>query len=278
MEKLQAALAKARAQRGGEPPERGSGRPELSARTKSRQRAESEALDAIWGRVPFFEPTKRRLKASRIFAANASNEATHFDILRTKLLLEARRNDWKRIAITSASSGSGKTTTACNLIAGFGRQPDTRAILFDFDLRRPSIAKFFGHSPDASLVDVFEGKVSFEEQAVRLHDNTIVSMTTRPLRDPGQLMLRTQTSEMLDALQAEYRPDMMLFDLPPVLISDETRAFLKLVDAVLIVAAADQTTIAQVDDCEREVAEYTNVAGVVLNKCQFLDEGYGYSY
>ena len=278
MEKLQAALAKARAQRDGKPVERSAARPELSARTKSRLRAETEALDEVWGRLERFEPTKRRLKASRIFATDASNEATHFDILRTKLLLEMRRNDWTRIAITSASSASGKTTTACNLIAGFGRQPETRAMLFDFDLRRPSVAKFFGQTPNASLVDVFEGTVPFEDQALRLHDNTAICMTTRALRDPAQMMLRAKTAETLDEIQAIYRPDIMLFDLPPVLISDEARAFLKLVDAVLIVAAADKTTVAQIDECEREVSEYSNVAGIVLNKCRFMDDGYGYSY
>ena len=277
MEKLQAALAKARAQREGEPVTRAT-RPELSARAKSRQVAETEAVDLVWGAVPLFEPTSRRLQQSRIFAADASVEGTHFDILRTKLLLEMRRNNWTRIAITSAVAGSGKTTTACNLIAGFGRQPEVRGMLFDFDLRRPSVAKFFGATPEAGLVDVLEGKVPFEEQAVRLHPNTIVSMTNRPLRDPSQLLSKQRTTEMLDDIQDTYQPDVMLFDLPPVLVSDETRAFLKLVDAALIVAASDSTSVAQVDEVEREVSQYTNVAGVILNKCRFLDDGYGYSY
>lgn len=277
MEKLQAALAKARAQREGEPAARGS-KPELSARAKSRQVAETEAKNSTWGAVPFFEPTAKRMKQSRIFAADASVEGTHFDILRTKLLLEMRRNNWTRIAITSATAGSGKTTTACNLIAGFGRQPEVGSMLFDVDLRRPSVAKFFGAAPTSGLVDVLEGSVAFEEQAVRLHPNTIVSMTNRPLRDPSLLLSKQQTADTLDDIQERFQPDIMLFDLPPVLISDETRAFLKLVDAALIVAASDMTSVAQVDEVEREVSEYTNVAGVILNKCRFMDEGYGYSY
>ncbi|MBT8460599.1 MAG: CpsD/CapB family tyrosine-protein kinase [Boseongicola sp.] len=277
MEKLQAALAKARAQREGEPVTRGS-RPELSARAKSRQVAATEAQNSTWDAVPLFEPAAKRMKQSRIFAADASAEGTQFDILRTKLLLEMRRNNWKRIAITSPTAGSGKTTTACNLLAGFGRQPEVRCMLFDVDLRRPSIAKLLGASPTNGLVDVLEGKVPFEEQAVRLHPNTIISMTNRPLRDPSQLLSKQQTAETLDEIQSVYQPDIMLFDLPPVLLSDETRAFLKLVDAALIVAASDTTSVAQVDEVEREVSEYTNVAGVILNKCRFMDEGYGYSY
>ena len=247
-------------------------------RSRSRKMAETEALTALWTEVPLFEPSVRRLKQARIFASTPTSEATHFDILRTKLLLEMRRNDWSRIAITSATSASGKTTTGCNLIAGFGRQPEVRGMLFDFDLRRPAVARFFGASPNASVVDVLEDKLPFAEQALRLHDNTLVSMTTKALRDPSKVLLRQRTAEILDDIQATYRPDIMLFDLPPVLVSDETRAFLKLVDAVLIVAASDASTISQIDECEREVSEYSNVAGVVLNKCRFMDDGYGYSY
>lgn len=277
MEKLQAALAKARSQRDGSPTPR-NGRPELSARRKSRMLAAEEAVSNQWLSIAPFEPMDRKLKQSRIVASDPTHEATHFDILRTKLLLEARSNNWSRIAITSAAAASGKTTTACNLIAGFGRQPEVRGILFDFDLRRPSVAKFFGAEPSASVADVLDGSTPFEEQALRLHPNTIISVATKPVRDPSRLLQQQSAEDIIDDIQAVYQPDIMLFDLPPILVSDEARALLKLVDAVLIVAAADTTTVSQIDECEREVSEYSNVAGVVLNKCRHLEEGYSYSY
>lgn len=277
MEKLQAALARAREQRDGTEGSRPL-RPELTARNKSRRAAQAEAINAAWNAIPMFEPSPKRLQASRIFAVEASHDAQYFDILRTKLLLEMRKNSWTRIAITSATPNCGKTTIACNLIAGLGRQPEIRGIFVDMDLRRPAVSKLFGASPAASFEDVLNEAVPFEEQAMRLHDNTIVAMTTSPVRDPAQLINRAHTAELLDDLQATYQPDLMLFDLPPVLVSDETRAFLKLIDAVIIVAGAESSTVSQIDEVEREVAQYTNVAGVVLNKCQHMEEGYGYSY
>lgn len=277
MEKLQAALARAREKR-----EDGEGgravRPELSARNRSRRMAQTEAVEAAWNAIERFEPSSKRLQDSRIFATEASSEAQYFDILRTKLLLEMRRNNWTRIGITSATPSCGKTTIACNLISGLIRQPEFRGILFDMDFRRPSVSKMFGASPTASLEDVLSETVGFEEQAMRLSENTIVSMTTNALNDPGKLVNRARTAEILDEVQAVFRPDIMLFDLPPVLVSDETRAFLKLVDAAIIVAGAESSTVSQIDEVEREVAQYTNVAGVVLNKCRYMDEGYGYTY
>lgn len=276
MEKLQAALARAREKRGdddGRP-----FRPELTARARSRRVAHEEAVADRWERIPMFEPSAKRMHERRIFASEASSDAQHFDILRTKLLLEMRRNNWVRIAVTSATAGCGKTTTACNLIAGLGRQPETRGMLFDMDFRRPAVSKVFGAAPTSSFVDVLEGNVDFADQAMRLHDNTSISMTTKAVSDPASVILRTQTGDILDRVQADYQPDIMFFDMPPVLVSDEARGFLKLVDAVLIIVGADSSTIAEVDETEREVAQYTNVAGIVLNKCRYLDKGYGYSY
>ena len=276
MEKLQAALARAREKREND------GRPvrrtEPVSRAGGRRGAKDRDVSARWDALPMMETSDDHLKKSRVFASHASAEAQHFDILRTKLLLEMRKNDWTRIAITSATPACGKTTTACNLIAGLGRQPELRGMLFDLDLRRPSVSKLLGVKPIASLVDVLDGSFKFADQAMRLHENTCVSMTTAPVSDPSKLVLRSKTMELFDVIQDEYRPHLMLFDTPPVLASDETRGFLKNVDAVLIVAAAETTSVAQVDEVEREVAQYTDVAGIVLNKCRFMEENYGYAY
>lgn len=278
MEKLQAALARAREKRESDGVLRRTERVNGIGHKPRRAQQREEAIAANWGALPTFEPNERRMHDNRIFSSEASQEAQHFDILRTKLFLEMRRNNWTRIAITSATSGCGKTTTACNLITGLGRQPESRGILFDLDFRRPAVSKMFGASPTASLEDVLLGEVPFSEQAMRLDSNTAISMTTRSVSDPARVILRSQSADVLDQIQRDYAPELMLFDLPPVLISDETRGFLKQVDAVLIVAGAEHSTVQQIDEVEREVAQYSNVAGIVLNKCHFMEEGYGYGY
>ena len=159
MEKLQAALARAREKRDndGRPVRVDYNRPARNQRGQAR----ADATDALWDALPVFETTEKRLHKARIYSGEASTEAQHFDILRTKLLLEMRRNDWTRIAITSATPGCGKTTTACNLIAGFGRQPEDRGMLFDMDFRRPAVAKALGVSPKHSFSDVLTEEVEF---------------------------------------------------------------------------------------------------------------------
>lgn len=276
MEKLQAALSRAREKREAETGQ--TFRPGTTPRARSRNLIQSEAMAARWSEIPMFEPSADRMHDSRIYASEVSADAQHFDILRTKLFLEMRRNGWTRIAVTSATAGCGKTTTSCNLIAGIGRQPESRGILFDMDFRRPSVSKKFGVKPEHSLEQVFLGEVDFADQAMRLTENTAISMTSGAVHDPARVILRSQTAEVLDQVQSFYKPDLMLFDLPPVLVSDETRGFLKLVDAVLILASAETSTVSQIDEVEREIAQYSNVAGIILNECRYMDEGYGYDY
>lgn len=73
------------------------------------------------------------------------------------------------------------------------------------------------------------------------------------------------TRDALARVQSTYDPDIMIFDLPSILIGDDARAFLQHVDCALILARADETRYGDFDSCEREVGEYTNVLGVVLN-------------
>ena len=75
----------------------------------------------------------------------------------------------------------------------------------------------------------------------------------------------------MDAIQEAYKPDVMIFDLPSVLVGDNTRAFLKQLDCVLIVARAGVTKYAHFDKCEREISDHTNVLGTVLNAFRVKD-------
>ena len=113
---------------------------------------------------------------------------------------------------------------------------------------------------------------------MRWGENMAFSVAANSMKDPSRLLTHSATSDVLDQIQVDYQPDIVLFDMPPILLSDETRAFLRLVDAVLIVAEAEVDSISKIDEVEREVAQYSNVAGIVLNKCQFMDDGYGYAY
>ncbi|MEM9279803.1 MAG: CpsD/CapB family tyrosine-protein kinase, partial [Pseudomonadota bacterium] len=241
------------------------GGPIADNRTRPAPSTRYTPTDKRWADLQPFQVDANDLIKQRVFTNRAGTEATPFDILRTKVLLQMSQNGWKRLAITSPLPNTGKSTTACNLALSLARQPNLRSILLDLDLGGPSIFEFFNATPPHSIGKMLMGEVDFAQQALRIGDNLACSMAQDAEPDPTRLLLSDKTAEVINQIEADYQPDLMIFDLPSVLVNDETRAFLRNVDCALIIVRAEQTKYHQFDICEREVAEQTNVLGVVLN-------------
>ncbi|UAB91742.1 CpsD/CapB family tyrosine-protein kinase (plasmid) [Ruegeria sp. SCSIO 43209] len=266
MEKLQAALAKARAARH-EATE--TVRPGPVLRDQHvRKPSKSNTTETIWEALPRFDLSPAVLRQHRIIAGEANSDATPFDLLRTKIILQMEQNGWSRLAITSPEPSCGKTTLACNLALGLGRHTSSRTMLFDLDLGSPSVHEFFDLKMRYGLPEVLTDMIAFEKQAVRVTDNVAVSISPHPEKDPTRFLMMDRTAEFLDDIQRDYAPDIMIFDLPSALSSDKALAFLKNVDCALIVARAEYTKFKKLDRTEIEVAANTNVLGVALNGCR----------
>ena len=271
MERLQQALEKARADRGSVQPAR--------AKVASGPTT-PKATGDVWSELTEATPNSAQLLRKRVVTHQNSRDATPFDILRTKIVLQMRKHGWKRLAITSATPTCGKSTIATNLVFGLSRQSDTKAVLFEVDLRNPGLGKILELTPPRDISRVLTGEVPFSEQAMRLGDNVALSLAKGPTTDPTRVLFSQQTETVIKDIEETYDPSLMIFDTAPILVTDDTRAFLGQVDCALIVACAEKTTIAQIDKCEREIAEHTNVLGVVLNQARFAtaEGGYGYGY
>ena len=281
MEKLQKALNDARQAREaalGLPPltqptpsapQRANLQPQLQPQPQA-QTPSAPQFPPLWAEMMPYEPNPDHLQKNRILTLNAEEVPNPFDVLRTKVFLLMQRNGWKRLAITSPSKQCGKTTTACNLAVGMSRQRENRTILFDTDLRRPGVSDLLGRRPQHGIKSMLTGEVTPQDQMLNLRGNVALSMNTASVLDSTQLLLAKRTADTLDRIQAGFDPDMMIFDLPPMFAADDTRAFLKNVDCAMIVARAEHTKTSQLDQCEREVAEQTNVLGVVLNNCRLM--------
>lgn len=273
MEKLQVAIEQARQRREGKTSVQPSTKSTpVQNRQRSKPRLLPDGLSDRWAGLKQFALSKTEAKNQRLVSHLPGREAAAYDVLRTKLLVEMRKNAWRRVAITSPTKGCGKTTTAANLALSISRQGDLRTALFEFDLRRPAFSRVFGAEPMNDISLLLQGNIGFEEQAMCTNENLAISMAKHSHDDPTRLIAGEQAADTIDQIEKDFAPDVLIFDLPPLLAADDTRAFLRNVDCALMMAQANTTTANEVDITEREIAEQTNVLGVVLNECRF-DEG-----
>ena len=296
MEKIQAALEKARLARnaGPIPANPVAASPvAIPARPVADTPVDSVDPALAWTALQPFLPDPARLVRHRIVAFASGLQSVPFDMMRTKVIQQMRAHGWKRLAITSPTPACGKSTIALNLAFSLARQSETRTILAEIDLRRPTLGAILGLTrggktrkaakggpvPDRpGFAEVLAGRADFADVALRQGDGLAFAVNDGPVHGPAELLHGSAVAPALAAIEARYAPDLMLFDMPPMLISDDVMAFLTHVDAVLLIAGAETTTIKQIDACERELATQTNVMGVVLNKCNYMGPEPGYSY
>ena len=270
MDRLQQAIQKARVERAGRKPE--------TLELTEDHRFVPEAPDSNWTSLPEIAIDERVRERSRLMSFEGGPDAAPYDMLRTKMLQQIKSNGWRRVALASSSSGCGKSTTTANLAFSLGRQTDLKTIVIDFDMRRMGLAEILNQTGKHNMADVIQGKVPFHEHAVRFGENVIFGLNYTPTRNPSEVIQSGQTIEMLEQIEAFYKPDIVLFDTPPLLASDDSHGFLKNVDCALLLAAAEQTSIDHIDMAERQLAELTNVMGIVLNKCRYISEAFGHEY
>lgn len=207
----------------------------------------------------------------RIFVGKSSSEQVPFDILRTRLLTVCRINGWHRIGITSPTKGCGKTFVTVNLAFSLARNREIRTVLVDLDLKNPQVAKLLGTTPPKPSRALIDGTAAPAEVLQRYGSNLAFAVADHPSRNSAEMMQGEAATAAIAAIQRDYQPDMVLFDLPPMFVSDDVLGFMGNLDALIVVAAAGQTMAADITECESLIGNGTNFLGVVLNKVESGD-------
>ncbi len=278
MEKIQSAIAKARAQRDGqtEAPTLREPLPEQASAPAAQ--SNTQGSDVAWDALPTVDVSLRRLRKERIVTLDRNREATEFDKLRTRMLQQMQANNWRRVAITSPGPSSGKSTIALNLGFSLSRQSRSRTLILEMDLRRPSLLKMCGLKTDRDFIEVVNGNAPFADHGLRLRPNLAIGAAQSPVMMPAEMLQDARLGTILNDIETIYDPTVMMLDMPPFQVGDDMMAFADKVDCVMIVAAAERTKMHELDACEREIANVTNVLGIVLNKCRYAPAETSYEY
>jgi protein-tyrosine kinase len=262
MDRLHTAIAKARASRDSAGTPRAPGAARLP---------KTLAGGAVWAALPELRVSATVLDEHLLVAHRPGPDSTAFDLMRTNLLRQLNEHSWTRVAITSPDPGCGKTTIALNLAFSLARLSDIRVMVLEMDLRRPTMYRALGVDRPQNFASALSGAEPPENHLIRWGENLAFGLTATPVTSPAELLSSDRAADVVDAVEAAYRPTVILFDMPPMMAGDDTLAFLDQVDCALLIAAADDTPIHQIEQCGKDLAAYAPVMGVVLNKCRMVD-------
>lgn len=226
-------------------------------------------LSATWRELEPLEIDPRHLERQRIIAY-ARQDPAHvaFDVLRTRLLRAFQKHGWTRLGITSPDKGCGKTFVATNLALSLSRQPDCRAALIDLDMRSPDVARVLGVRDPDPVRWFLNGDVPVTKYLRRMGGNLAVGLNSERVRDAAELLQAPQTAIALDTVRDSLSPDVVIYDLPPMLTADDVLGFLPQLDCVLLIVGGGRTRPEQVTECERLLADQANLLGVLLNRAE----------
>ena len=187
------------------------------------------------------------------------------------------------IMVTSALQGEGKTFSAVNLAMSIAMEQDKTVLLVDADISKASAARLLG-VPDSSpgLIDVLEDE--------SLHIGDVILRTNIPnLRIVPAGRVHERSTELLasqsmyrvaDELAERYSDRVVIFDSPPMLLTNEAQVVASLVGQVVFVIAAEKTSQRAVTEALSMLGDDAMV-GMILNKTKhaFTSKyGYGYGY
>ena len=216
---------------------------------------------------PLVPLNRARLENNRIISA-AGTDPTHtaIDMLRTRVEKARHDNSWKTIAITSPTPGCGKTMVALNLAYSMSRMPNSRTVLLDLDLKKPSVAKTLGVTASGSIGQFLEGNTDAANCFLKLNEGLVVAVNTDRIRHSSELLQSPRMGELLSFVWTCLSPSVLLIDLPPMVNCDDVLAFLPRIDAALLVVAAGTTTRPELTECEHQISQVDKLLGIVMNK------------
>jgi protein-tyrosine kinase len=217
------------------------------------------------------------LEKNRIVAFDKNNAMSmHFDLLRTHVLQKMDEKGWRTLAITSPTQEAGKTVVAINLAMSIAQQTNKTAMLVDFDFRRPKIGAYLGIPMEKSLNDLLDGTAELPDVLVNPDMPRLVVLATKnPVKKSSETLSSKKIADLIKDLRERYESRIVIFDLPPVLVTDDAIALLPQIDCVLMVVGNGMSTKREIEDSIR-LLPAANLVGTVLNKSEIEPRAYYY--
>lgn len=209
------------------------------------------------------------LRQNRVITGDTRDDyAKAYKVLRTQVSQRMRSQGWRTLAVTSPGPREGKTVTAINLAISLALESTHTVLLVDADLHQPSVHTYLGFDVEFGLRDYLQEAVPIEDILVHPEIRRLVVLPGgAPLTNSSEMLSSPMMLRLVQELKRRYPSRLVIFDLPPVLMTDDVLAFAPYLDASLLVIEEGKT---QREEAARAAellqAANQNLIGTVLNR------------
>ena len=172
------------------------------------------------------------------------------------------------IMMTSALPGEGKTFSTINLALSIAREQGVEALVVDADVAKPQVSALFKLEKEAGLLEALANDaVDIEAMVVR---TDVAGLSVLPAgRCDGdiatELLASARMEDVIARLGSHNPARVVLFDSPPLLLTNESRVLTTVVGQIVIVVRAGVTPRHAVTEAIGYVGEDRPI-GLILNQ------------
>ncbi len=216
--------------------------------------------------IPKISRASRRQQQQKGVLAGVPKEATEsYRSLRAALAMTGADRRFKTVAVTSAGSGHGSTTTIVHLAQSMS-QAGMSVLVVDADMRHPNVHRLFGLPNDVGLSTVLSGVSGISAAAHTLvAEADLTVLTSGPVpANAGELIASERAASVFNAVRQHF--DVVLIDTPAVSDVADSLSVAEHVDAIVLVVGAGKANVPQVSEAIAQLSRPpARLIGLVLN-------------
>ncbi len=208
-----------------------------------------------------------------------TNAVEEYNKLRSTVISLTRGEAFlNSLIITSCAPSEGKSITALNLAISLAKEQDHTVLLVDADLRRPSLHRYLGISPEYGLAHCLRDGLPIEKALVKTGLGKLVLLPAGDIiKDPLDMLSSKRMEDIVLELKQRYPERYVLIDTPPAVPFADASVLSKMVDSTLFVVregVATKSVITKtLEDFRRK-----GILGVVYNDSKAASKKHGYYY
>ncbi len=227
-----------------------------------------------------------RLKAAGLvhpLADKTNRTVEQFRRIKRPLLMNVRGegasivDNANMIMVTSSLAGEGKTFTSINLAMSIAMEMDKTVLLVDADVAKPDVTSRLGVQAETGLIDVLldEG-LTLQDVLLRTDVPKLTLLPSgRKHVHATELLASERMRQLVLEISTRYHDRIVIFDSPPLLLTNEARVLASLMGQVVVVVEESRTQQHVVKEAV-ELLSTNEIVGIVLNKGMHDKSAYYY--